>query len=210
MKQRFPFLAALTVAATVFTSAPSAFADVFRGTLVHEETLRVAPSADSARVGDAGRGNELIIIQTSRDWIQVEAILRQPSHDEGATEEEDEGKTITGWVPAKAVIISTTQDGDRIIFGEAADSEDQASRRRGRRDAAQDAMRLYYRVYDLMPASPLAAEALYRCRRYPVADRAGRCNDAPFGAPARILYARADERRLDEAGNQEISLHQMG
>ena len=30
------------------------------------------------------------------------------------------------------------------------------------RDAAQDAMRLYYRIYDLMPASPLAAESLYR------------------------------------------------
>ena len=28
--------------------------------------------------------------------------------------------------------------------------------------AAQDAEQLYYRVYDLMPASPLAAEALYR------------------------------------------------
>ena len=93
---------------------------------------------------------------------QREAILREPSHEEGATEEEEEGKTVTGWVPAKAVITTTTQDGDRIIFGEAADSEDQASRRRGRRDAAQDAMRLYYRVYDLMPASPLAAEALYR------------------------------------------------
>jgi outer membrane protein assembly factor BamD (BamD/ComL family) len=60
------------------------------------------------------------------------------------------------------LISSSTQDGDRIIFGEAADSEDQASRRRGRRDAAQDAMRLYYRVYDLMPVSPLAAESLYR------------------------------------------------
>jgi outer membrane protein assembly factor BamD (BamD/ComL family) len=59
-------------------------------------------------------------------------------------------------------VSATAQDGDRIIFGEAADSEDQASSRRGRRDAARDAMRLYYRVYDLMPASPLAAEALYR------------------------------------------------
>jgi len=92
----------------------------------------------------------------------VEAILRQPSHDEGATEEEEEGKAITGWVSAKALVTATTQDGDRIIFGEAADSEDEASRRRGRRDAAQDAMRLYFRVYDLMPTSPLAAEALYR------------------------------------------------
>jgi outer membrane protein assembly factor BamD (BamD/ComL family) len=113
-------------------------------------------------VGDVKRGNELIIIDTSRDWVHVEAILRAPSNEEGATEDEAEGKAITGWVMSRSLVQSTTQDGDRIIFGEAADSEDQASRRRGRRDAAQDAMRLYYRVYDLMPASPLAAEALYR------------------------------------------------
>ncbi len=62
----------------------------------------------------------------------------------------------------KALVTTLTPNGDKIIFGEAADSEDQASRRRGRRDAAQDAMRLYYRVYDLFPSSPLAAEALYR------------------------------------------------
>ena len=104
----------------------------------------------------------MVILETSRDWVHVEAILSPPRHDEGATEEEEEGKTVTGWVSAKALVSATTQDGDRIIFGEAADSEDQASSRRGRRDAAQDAMRLYYRVYDLMPTSPLAAEALYR------------------------------------------------
>ena len=156
-----------TIAASILligtlTITQLASADALRGTLVHEETIRVAPSADAARVGEANRGNELIIIDTSRDWVHVEAILRPPSSEEGATEDEAEGKTITGWVPKQALISSTTQDGDRIIFGEAADSEDQASRRRGRRDAAQDAMRLYYRVYDLMPASPLAAEALYR------------------------------------------------
>jgi outer membrane protein assembly factor BamD (BamD/ComL family) len=156
-----------SVIAACLLSIPSAFtpplfADALRGTLVHEETLRVAPSADAARVGDANRGNELIIIESSRDWVQAEAIVRAPSHEEDATEEESEGKAITGWLPAKGVVTSQTQDGDRIIFGEAADSEDQASSRRGRRDAAQDAQRLYFRVYDLMPASPLAAEALYR------------------------------------------------
>jgi outer membrane protein assembly factor BamD (BamD/ComL family) len=153
---------ALTIATTLAFSAPFVYADAKRGTLVHEETIRVAPSADAARVGDAGRGHELIIIDTSREWVHVEAILRQPSNEEGATEEEAEGKAITGWVLSKALVTSTTQDGDRIIFGEAADSEDEASRRRGRRDAAQDAMRLYYRVYDLMPTSPLAGESLYR------------------------------------------------
>src|SRR5580693_3090320 len=161
MKLRFT-ISIFTIAACLPLCASFAFADAVRGTLVHEETIRVAPSADAARVGEAGRGHELVIIDSSRDWVHVEAILRQPSHDQDATEDEVQGKTITGWVSAKALVTSTTQDGDRIIFGEAADSEDEASRRRGRRDAAQDAMQLYYRVYDLMPTSPLAAEALYR------------------------------------------------
>ena len=167
MKIRFALISRLTVAATmiaaaIFLSAPSAVAQAKRGTLVHDETIRISPSADSADLGQAGRGREMIIMETAPGWIHVEAILKPPSHEEGATEEEEEGKTVTGWVSTKAFVSATTQDGDRIIFGEAADSEDQASRRSGRRDAAQDAMRLYYRLYDLMPASPLAAEALYR------------------------------------------------
>ena len=162
MKKRISTIAAVILGIALFAFTQFAFGDAIRGTLVHEETIRVSPSADAARVGEAQRGNELIIIDTSRDWVHVEAILRAPSNEEGATEEEAEGKAITGWIPSTALVLSRTQDGDRIIFGEAADSEDQASRHRGRRDAAQDAMRLYYRVYDLMPASPLAAEALYR------------------------------------------------
>jgi outer membrane protein assembly factor BamD (BamD/ComL family) len=91
----------------------------------------------------------------------VEAIISEPrrSSDE---DEEPQGKTVTGWVASKGVVSSATPNGDKIIFGEAADSEDQASRRHGRRDAARDALRLYYRVYDLFPNSPLASEGLYR------------------------------------------------
>ena len=162
MKQRIFTLAAGILLLATFSLPRFAFADAQRGTLVSEETIRIGPSADTAKLGEAERGQELIILDTSRDWIHVEAILVAPSREEGATDEEAEGKTITGWVSAKGFVSSTTQDGDRILFCEAADSEDQASSRRGRRDAARDAMRLYYRVYDLMPASPLAAEALYR------------------------------------------------
>ncbi len=162
MKIRFLTVVVLSAAATSLFTAPSALADALRGTLVHEETIRISPNADASKVGDAARGHELIILETSRDWVHVQAILREARNEEGLTDEEAEAKTITGWVAAKGVVSSTTQDGDRIIFGEAADSEDQASRRRGRRDAAQDAMRLYYRIYDLMPTSPLAPEALYR------------------------------------------------
>ncbi|SRR5579871_31650 len=150
-----PLLAFLLALAHVAVAAE-------RGTLVSEEAIRVSPSNDGAKLGLVQRGRELVILDTSREWVRVEAILRPPSQEEGATEQEQEGKTVSGWVPAKALVTPSTQDGDRIIFGEAVDSEDQASRRRGRRNAAGDAMRLYYRIYDLMPASPLAAQALYR------------------------------------------------
>jgi len=153
-------LALFTAALLLFSGF--AFAQASRGTLVSEESIRVAPAADAAKLGQAGRGHELVILDTSRDWTHVEAIIREPQKDADEDSPEAEGKTITGWVPGKALVTNTTPNGDKIVFGEAADSEDQASRRRGRRDAAQDAMRLYYRVYDLFPSSPLAAEGLYR------------------------------------------------
>lgn len=143
-------------------SPGSLSAQAQRGTLVHEENIRVSPSGDAAKLGEAGRGHELVIIETSREWVHVEAILREPRKNEDEDDEESQGKTITGWVRNNAVVSMSTPNGDKIIFGEASASEDEASRRRGRRDAAQDAMRLYYRVYDLFPTSPLAAEGLYR------------------------------------------------
>ena len=98
----------------------------------------------------------------------------------------------------------TTPNGDKIVFGEAADSEDQASRRRGRRDAAQDAMRLYYRVYDLFPDFTARRRRTLSRRRYPLADRALRRADAAFRPRARFLHARPDRRAMDEAGHEEI------
>ena len=157
MRLRLAFLGATMLALSSFGCAQAQ-----RGTLVREESIRVSPSTDAAKLGEAGRGHELVIIESGHDWTHVEAILREPRKDADEDDPESEGKAITGWVSSKALVSLTTPNGDKIVFGEAADSEDQASRRRGRRDAAQDAMRLYYRVYDLFPTSPLAAEGLYR------------------------------------------------
>lgn len=157
MRLRLILLAAVLLFTTGLASAQAQ-----RGTLVHEETIRVSPSGDAAKLGEASRGHELVIIETSRDWTHVEAIIREPRKDSDEDDPSSEGKTITGWVQSKALVNMTTPNGDKIIFGEASNSEDEASRRRGRRDAAQDAMRLYYRIYDLFPTSPLAAEGLYR------------------------------------------------
>jgi len=157
----FPFREfAILFAASLFF-ANFALAQAQRGTLIHEETIRVSPSAETAKLGEAERGHELIIIDSSRDWTHVAAVLANPRR-ESDDDEENQGKTITGWILSKGVVGMSTQNGDKIVFGEAVSSEDEASRRRGRRDAANDAMRLYYRVYDLFPNSPLAAEGLYR------------------------------------------------
>jgi hypothetical protein len=120
-----------------------------RGAMARVGTLYLSPDRDSAKLGDVERGREVIVLETSRNWLHVEANM---------TEE----KTVTGWLLDKGVVRASTPNGDKILFGEAVDSEDQGSQRRGRRGAAQDAMRLYYRVSEYFPNSPLAGEAMYR------------------------------------------------
>ena len=120
-----------------------------RGAMMRVATIYIAPDTSSAKLGDIDRGREVIVLDTSREWLKVEAMV---------TEE----RAITGWMLGKGVVQASTPNGDRILFGEAVDSEDQASLSHGRRGAAQDAERLYYRIYDIFPTSPMAGEALYR------------------------------------------------
>lgn len=126
--------------------------------------MYISPDSSSAKLGQAERGRELVLLERSRNWVHVEAMLgRANIPDPAFIEDEDaEQKTITGWILDAGTVWSSTANGDRILFGAAADSEDEASKRHGRRGAAQDALRLYYRVYDLFPNSPLAGEGLYR------------------------------------------------
>jgi len=133
----------------LLTASGLCSAEAVHGAMLRVATIYIAPDASSAKLGDIDRGREVIVLETSRDWLKVEANL---------TEE----RTITGWLLGKGAVLASTPNGDRVLFGEAVDSEDQASQRQGRRGAAQDAMQLYYRVFDLFPKSPLAGESLYR------------------------------------------------
>jgi len=135
-----------------------------RGTLVREAIIYISPDASSNKLGQVERGRELILLDKSRNWLHVEALLGSAHAPDPAfvLEDEDEGKTISGWVLDTGIVWASTPNGDRILFGAAVDSEDEASRRHGRRGAAQDALRLYRRVYDIFPTAALAGEALYR------------------------------------------------
>jgi hypothetical protein len=134
---------------TILAFCSLAWADAVRGTPIRVASIYLSPDSSSNKLAEIERGREVVVLEISGDWLHVEAAL---------TEE----KVITGWMMNKGVVQASTPNGDKIVFGEAVDSEDQASQRHGRRDAAQDAMRLYYRTAEYFPHSPLAGEAMYR------------------------------------------------
>ncbi len=146
----------------VAASLPATAAD--HGSIIREAIIYISPDTSSAKLAQVERGRELVLLDKTHNWVHVEAMLGYAKiPDPAFIEDEDaERKTITGWILDTGIVWPSTPNGDRILFGAAVDSEDEASRRHGRRGAGQDALRLYYRVYDIYPTSPLAGEALYR------------------------------------------------
>lgn len=146
---------AFTVFALVLAMSMAVMAAVERGIIIREAIIYVAPDASSARLSNVGRGREVAVIEHSPGWANVVATV------ETDPDQETE-RNVTGWIVDKGVITAATPDADKIIFGEAVDSEAEGSRRGGRKGSAQDAMRLYARLAEYFPTSPLAAEATYR------------------------------------------------
>ena len=142
MRPKLIIIAALLLCVT-------AVAETVRGTPIRVCSIYLSPDPSSNKLAEIDRGREVVILETSGGWLHVEAAL-------------SEEKVITGWMVNKGVVLGSTPNGDKIVFGEAVNSEDQASQRHGRRGAAQDAMRLYYRTAEYFPTSPLAGEGMYR------------------------------------------------
>ena len=132
-----------------------------RGIMLRQGVIYISPDTSSAKLSNIGRGREVAVLERTPGWVHVVGTVDVTSNIEFGEEEQND-RNITGWIIDKGVITSTTPDGDKILFGEAFDSEMEASRRGGRRGAAQDAMRIYARTAEYFPASPLAAESLYR------------------------------------------------
>ena len=143
------------VLAVVAACVPAAAIE--RGVMLRDGVIYVSPSTTSAKLSNIGRGREVAVMERSPGWVNVVGTV-QVSQDP----ENEADRNVTGWVEDKGVIMTTTPDGDRILYGEAFDCEMEASRRSGRPGAAQDALRLYARIPEYFPQSPLAAEAAYR------------------------------------------------
>jgi hypothetical protein len=149
----------LSISTVVLFISAAAWAQAPHATVVRQAVLYLSPDTTSAKMADVERGRDLVLLESTPDWVHVEAVLAGTGRTD---DDQPEARIVSGWIPDKGVVRASTPEGDRIVFGEAVDSEDQASRQAGRRGAAADARRLYYRVYDLFPNSPLAGESLYR------------------------------------------------
>lgn len=147
--------AAAALAADVAATSVSA-AEKSPGTLIRESALYVSPGTNSQKVVQVERGRALTVLERSdaggQPWVKVFM----------AADEARVSRELTGWVPGQTLITASTANGDQIVFGQAVSSEHQAEERGGRKGAAEDAMRLYARVPELFPGSPLAAEAMWR------------------------------------------------
>jgi outer membrane protein assembly factor BamD (BamD/ComL family) len=147
--------------APLWSATHGAAADREHGTVIREAAIYVSPDLSAQRVGTATRGRDTFLMERStidgKPWAHV-LVITETGLDTGYPV----GKEVSGWVDGRLVVTTSTPNGDQIIFGEAADSERQAEERGGRRNAAQDAMRLYYRMQEYFPKSPLAGEAFWR------------------------------------------------
>lgn len=128
--------------------------------MIRQGVIYISPDASSAKISDIGRGREVAIVEHGHGWLNVVGTVDVVQGAEYDAENED--RNVTGWIVDKGVITPATPAGDKIIFGEAVDSESEAMKRGGRKGAAQDAMRLYARLAEYFPQSPLAAESAYR------------------------------------------------
>lgn len=131
-----------------------------RGTFIRKAVIYVVPDVTGAKLATTNRGLEAVVLERTPGWVHVIATLTDAAY--SPDPQAPNTRNVTGWILDKGYITDTNAKGDQIVFGEAADSEDEASRSHGRKGSAADARRLYYRVFDLFPKSPLAGEALYR------------------------------------------------
>jgi hypothetical protein len=148
----------LSLLTLLIVFAAAAFADdKEHGTVIGEVMLHVAPDPNSQNLEKVTRGRDVFLMDRTnvdnKPWAHLLAVV-------SVDVERETDREISGWVPANVVVTTSTPNGDQIIFGEAVDSESRADL--GAKNARDDARRLYFRLYEYFPASPLAGEALWR------------------------------------------------
>ena len=161
-------------------------------TVVHEAVVYVSADANAQKVALVTPGHEVVVLERSRPWVKVFANTDvDDDQDDDSKPEFSSDDVVTpasGWIRDKGVVGPSTPAGDVILYGTAANLEEQASQPQAPKGAAATAHLLYRRVAEYYPDSPLAPEAAWR------------------SADVRWQLDRADSRSLPSAKEQEAYL----
>ena len=133
---------------------------------MHTANVYLAADAGSQKVSEVTSGHEVVVVEHSGPWLKV--FANTDSQDRGETEEtavfgeEAHVTPSSGWIRDKGVVSPSTLNGDVVLFGTAANLEDEAAAPHAPVGAAAAAHLLYRRVVEYFPQSPLTAEAAWR------------------------------------------------
>jgi hypothetical protein len=137
-----------------------------RATVVHDAIVYVDPDDSTQKVAEVTPGHEMVVIAHNGPWVKVFANTDTPDQGDPDAEPEfssDQAPTPeSGWVKDKGIVTPQTPDGDAILFGMAANLEDQAEQPHAPKGAAEGAHMLYKRVLEYFPDSKFAGDAAWR------------------------------------------------
>ena len=137
-----------------------------RATLVHPAIVYVSADDNAAHIAEVGPGHEVVVVERNGAWVRVFANTDKPDDEDDRSKPEfstdDQATPESGWIKDKGIVTPTTANGDAILFGTAANFEEEATQPHAPKDAAAEAHLLYRRVAEYFPDSPLAAEAMFR------------------------------------------------
>lgn len=145
----------------------SGYDNANRATLLHTANVYAMADSTTAPITTVAPGHEVVVQQKNGDWVDVFANTdakddADPDSKPEFEDPHDSPDPSSGWIRNKGIVGPSTPHGDIILFGAAAEYESQASHPNPPTGSAAAAHRLYQRVVDYFPDSPLAPEALYR------------------------------------------------
>ena len=139
-----------------------------RATVLHDANVYVAADADAQKVSLVTPGHEVVVMERNGQWVKVFAntdVNDDANEDDRNKPEFSDDANVTpasGWIRDKGIVGPTTAGGDGILFGSAANFEDEAEHPHAPKGAAGSAHLLYKRVAEYYPDSALAPEAAWR------------------------------------------------
>ena len=139
-----------------------------RATVLHDANVYVAADADAQKVSLVTPGHEVVVVERNGPWVKVFAntdVNDDANEDDRNKPEFSDDANVTpasGWIRDKGIVGPTTAGGDAILFGSAANFEDEAEHPHAPKGAAGSAHLLYKRVAEYFPDSALAPEAAWR------------------------------------------------